>query len=242
MNNETLWLLFIIFDLTTALLAIRLYGKIALYAIIVINIVFCNLQVLKLVELFGFTVTLGNIAYGSIFLATDLLGECYGKDEARKAVHLCFFTLVFVTIALQMTVLYSPSKEDLYHTAMVQLFSNIPRVTIASLIAYCLSQYHDVWAFHWWRKKTNGKHLWLRNNASTLVSQFIDSSVFSLLAFYGVYELHVVWSIFYTTLIIKWIVALLDTPAVYVGRWILRSKNNIIDVVEKRDFICHCNN
>ena len=224
MYNEAIWLLFIIFDLSAALLAIRLYGKVALYAIVIINIIVCNLQVLKLVDLFGVTVTLGNIAYGSVFMATDLLVECYGKREARRAVNLGFFALVFVTIALQITVGYTPSKNDLYHPAMVQLFTNIPRVTIASLVAYLLSQYHDVWAFNWWREKTNGKHLWLRNNASTMVSQLIDSTVFTLIAFYGAYESQIVWSIFYTTLIIKWIVSVLDTPAVYVGRWLLQSK------------------
>lgn len=108
MPNELIWLFFIFFDLGAALIAIRLYGKVALYAIIIVNIILCNLQVLKLVDLFGFTVTLGNIAYGSVFMATDLLVECYGKQEARKAVNLSLYALVFITIALQITVHYTP--------------------------------------------------------------------------------------------------------------------------------------
>jgi hypothetical protein len=238
MPNELIWLLFVIFDLSVALIAIRLYGKVALYAIVIVNVILCNLQVLKLVDLFGVTVTLGNIAYGSVFMATDLLVECYGKREARRAVNLGFYALVFITVSLQITVGYTPSKNDIYHPAMLQLFTHIPRVTIASMAAYWLSQYHDVWAFNWWKEKTNGKHLWLRNNASTMVSQLIDSSVFTLLAFYGEYELNIMWSIFYTTLIIKWIVSVLDTPAVYIGRWILLGKMQI----QQANSTCYCNN
>ncbi len=238
MRNEVVWLLFIIFDLSTALLAIRLYGKVALYAIVIVNIILCNLQVLKLVELFGFTMTLGNIAYGSVFMATDLLVECYGKNEARKAINLSFYALVFVTVSLQFTINYTPSAHDINHPAMLQLFQCIPRVTLASLVAYMLSQYHDVWAFSWWKQKTNGKHLWLRNNASTIISQLIDSTIFTFIAFYGVYELSIVWSIFYTTLIIKWIVAVLDTPAVYIGRWLLQRKI----AEDKVNELCHKNN
>ena len=239
MHNEFIWLLFILFDLGTALLAIKLYGKVALYAIIIVNIILCNMQVLKLVELFGFTVTLGNIAYGSVFMATDLLVECYGKQEARRAINLSLFVLVFVTIALQFTVNYTPSQHDINHPAMLQLFNCVPRVALASLLAYWISQYHDVWAFNWWKQKTNGKHLWLRNNASTLVSQLIDSTVFTVIAFYGVYELKIVWSIFYTTIIIKWIVAVLDTPAVYIGRWILQG-SSVPSTKGKK--LCYCGN
>jgi uncharacterized integral membrane protein (TIGR00697 family) len=198
----------------------------------------CNIQVLKLVELFGFTVTLGNIAYGSVFLATDLLVECYGKQEARKAVNLGFIALVFTTISLQFTVNYIPSQADVNHPAMLQLFNHIPRITIASLMAYLLAQYHDVWAFNWWKELTKGKHLWLRNYAATTVSQLIDSAAFTLLAFYGDYELRVVWSIFYTTVIIKWIVAVVDTPAIYIGRWLLQSKI----AEEKLNILCYSNN
>jgi len=221
MPNELIWLLFITLDLAAALIAIRLYGKLALYAIIIVNMIVCNIQVLKLVDIFGFTMTLGNIAYCSAFLATDLLVECYGKDEARKAINLSLFALVFTTIALQLTLYYMPSQHDINHGAMEQLFTCFPRITVASLTAYWLAQYHDVWAFSWWKEKTNGKHLWLRNNASTMVSQLIDTIVFTLIAFYGVYNFHIVCSLICTTLIIKWAVAVLNTPVVYLGRWLL---------------------
>lgn len=223
MANETIWLLFVTLDLTAALIAIRLYGKVALYAIIIVNMIICNLQVLKLVDIFGFTMTLGNIAYCSVFMATDLLVECYGKAEARKAINLSLLTLVFVTIALHLTVSYKPSIHDIHHPAMAELFTCIPRVTVASILSYWVAQYHDIWAFNWWKIKTQGRHLWLRNNASTMVSQLIDTAVFTLLAFYGDYNVSVIWSVFATTVVIKWMVVIINTPAVYFGRWLLQS-------------------
>jgi queuosine precursor transporter len=77
---------------------------------------------------------------------------------------------------------------------------------------------HDVWAFHFWKEKTNGKMLWLRNNASTLVSQLIDSTIFCLIAFYGVFPTAVLVEILITTVIFKAIVSVLDTPFIYLAR------------------------
>ena len=223
MCNELIWVLFAVFTFTSILIAVGIYGKASLYVVVIVGIIICNLQTLKLIELFSFTVTLGNIIYGSIFLATDLLHECYGKKEAQKAVHLGFFSLVFFTITIIFTISFNPSPSDIHHDAMVTLFKISPRVMIASLIAYVVSQYYNVHIFSKLHIITSGKHLWLRNNISTLTSQFLDSIVFTLIAFYNVYEVEVLWSILYTNILFKWLVALLDTPVVYTGRWILSS-------------------
>lgn len=229
MSNELIWLIFLVLDFGLALLAIKAFGKSALYALVIVGIILCNIQVLKLVNLFGLTVTLGNIAYGSIFLATDLISECYGKKEASKAVLLGFFSLVAFTLFVQLTNLAIPSEFDTNSDLLAQLFKLSPRITLASITAYLISQYHDVWAFHWWKQKTNGKHLWLRNNMSTIISQLLDSVLFVFIAFYGVYEFNVVMSIFYTTLFFKWVIAILDTPIVYIGKYILKTKDKEIE-------------
>lgn len=218
MSNETIWLSFLVFDFTVLLLGIALFGRAALYVIITANLILCNIQVLKLIDLFGFVVSFGSIAYASIFLATDLLGEVYGIREARKAVWMGLFAMIFTTVSLQVTVFLNPSLFDSAHPHMSSLFQLSPRIAFASLTAYAISQYHDVWSFHWWHQKTKGKHLWLRNNASTLCSQLLDTILFILLAFYGVYEAEILWSIFWSTLLIKWLVAILDTPIIYIGR------------------------
>ncbi|PIZ54623.1 transporter, partial [Candidatus Uhrbacteria bacterium CG_4_10_14_0_2_um_filter_41_7] len=93
-----------------------------------------------------------------------------------------------------------------------------PRITVASFIAYLISQHHDVWAFHFWKKKTNGKHLWLRNNASTVVSQLIDTVVFTFIAFYGVLP---IVPLILGTWVVKILIALIDTPFIYGAVWIM---------------------
>ena len=87
------------------------------------------------------------------------------------------------------------------------------------LLAYLLSQTHDVWAYEFWRSRFPAPRLiWLRNNASTMVSQLIDSSMFTLLAFYGTYPAGVLWEIFWTTYLLKWVVGAADTPFIHVAR------------------------
>ncbi|MEJ2637903.1 MAG: queuosine precursor transporter [Calditrichia bacterium] len=221
MSNELLWLIFLILDFSMALVAIYFFGKKALFVIIAADIIVCNIQVLKIINLFGFEATLGNIIYGSIFLATDLLSEVYGKKEARKGVWLGFFSLIFMTISMQMALQFHPASSDFSQPALQTIFGFIPRITLASLVAYLLSQHHEVWAFHFWMDKTSGKYLWVRNNASTWISQAIDSVVFVFIAFYGVFTTQVFLSILFTTYAMKLLVAIMDTPVVYIGRWIL---------------------
>jgi len=212
-----LWLIAALVNLGLAVLLFRLFGKLGLYAVVVMGIIVCNIQVTKLVRLFGFTATLGNILYASIFFATDVLGEIWGPREARRAVWLGLVTFVAATVAMQLALLFAPAPDDAVHGAMQTLFSLMPRIALASLVAYVVSQLHDVWAFHMWKRKTRGRLLWLRNNASTMVSQLIDTLIFCTLAFAGAVSGPVFWQIAGTTYILKWIVAALDTPFIYLA-------------------------
>lgn len=216
--NELLWLGFLVIDLSVMLLLFRLFGKIGLYVAITYSVILCNIQVLKTVELFGLTATLGNVLYGSVFLATDILGEIYGKREARKGVMVGFFALLIMTFYMLYALQFKPAPSDFVQPHLEAIFLPMPRIAMASLTAYLLSQLHDVWAFHFWKEKTKGKYLWLRNNLSTAVSQLIDSVVFCLIAFFGVFELRVWWDILLTTYILKLFVALGDTPFIYLAR------------------------
>lgn len=217
--NEALWIGMIAANFAAILVAYRLFGKAGLYAWIPLAVIVANIQVLKTVDLFGVTATLGNVVYATSFLATDLLSENHGRREARRAVFIGFFSLVVMTALMNLAIHFRPSSEDFAHESIRSLFSLMPRVAGASLLAYGVSQLHDVWAFHFWKRRFPGKRfLWLRNNASTMVSQLIDSVVFSLVAFAGVYSGHVLIEIVATTYVLKWIVAALDTPLVYLGR------------------------
>ncbi|OBQ46655.1 queuosine precursor transporter [Halodesulfovibrio spirochaetisodalis] len=216
--NEVLWISFAITDLCIALMLYRFFGRIGLFAVIVFNLLLCNLQVLKTVELFGLTTTLGNILYAGVFLATDMLSEFYGKREAQKGVLLGFITLVLMTVYMQVALHFSPAADDFAQPHLEAIFGFLPRVAVASMLAYLASQTHDVWAFHFWKAKTNGKMLWLRNNASTLASHVIDSGIFCLIAFYGVFPTAVLVEIMITTVLFKAFVSVLDTPFIYLAK------------------------
>jgi len=218
MYNEILWFIFLFFDLAVILLTFRLFGKTGLYFMIAVNIVVANIQVLKTVGMLGLVVTLGNILYNGIFFATDVLNEFYGKKAARRGVWIGFYAMVVVTIVMQIALLFKPDPSDFAHEALSTLFGIMPRIVLGSLTAYVISQMHDVWAYDFWKRFTKGKHLWLRNNASTMVSQLIDTAIFCSIAFLGVWEMNVWWQILLTTYVFKWIVSALDTPFIYLAR------------------------
>ncbi len=227
MPNELLWLILTLIDFGSLLIAYRLFGRVGLYAVIVISIILCNIQVLKIVEMFGLTATLGNALYGSIFLATDILNEVYGKKEAQRGVWIGFYALIFTTVIMQLALLFQPAGDDFIHPALQQIFSFLPRVAIASIIAYAVSQLHDVWLYNLIKNKTKGRYLWLRNNATTMISQLIDTAIFCSIAFWGVFPLDVFIEIAITTYLFKWAIAVLDTPFIYLSGKIYRSRARI---------------
>jgi conserved hypothetical integral membrane protein len=219
MINEAWWVLLLILNFFAIMLAFRLWGRLGLFIWIPISVIVANIQVTKNVCLFGFEATLGNIVYSTSFLATDLLSEFYGPKESRKAVAVGFFSLICMTLFMQVALLFNPAPSDFVQSSLETIFGLMPRIAFGSLVAYVLSNLHDVWAFEFWKKKRPGrKTLYLRNCLSTFVSQGIDSFVFTFIAFYGVYPMDVFWQIVLTTYFLKWIVAVCDTPFMYLGR------------------------
>lgn len=214
--NELLWIAFALLDLCLVVGVYRFFGKVGLYGLIVFNLLLCNIQVVKTVELFGLTTTLGNILYASVFLATDILSECHGKGEAKKAVLLGFVTLLMSVLYMQLALTFAPAADDFAQPHLSAIFGFLPRIAFASLAAYLVSQLHDVWAFHYLKQHIPG--LWLRNNVSTLASQVLDSLIFCLIAFWGVFPLDVFLEILMTTYLFKAVVAVLDTPFIYLAR------------------------
>ncbi len=223
MINELLWLILLLVNFAAILLAYRIWGRLGLFIWIPVAVMVANVQVTKTIELFGITATLGNIVYASSFLVTDILSENYGKKEAGRAVIIGFFALIMFTLLMNLALFFEPSSEDFAHESLSTIFGFLPRIMLASLVAYGISQSHDIWAFHFWKKKwPQTKHLWLRNNLSTMVSQLLDSVLFTLIAFYGVFSTGVVLEIMITTYLLKWIVAALDTPFVYLGKYMFK--------------------
>lgn len=224
MINELLLIASIIFIFGAVLLAYRFFGKIGLYCMSVLATVLANIEVVILVNAFGMEQTLGNVLFASTFLITDILSECEGKREANKAVFLGILASVFFLLLSQSWLLYRPSENDFVFESMKTVFSNTPRMILSSLFAYAVSQLFDVWLYHkWWaftEKKFEDKRrfLWLRNNGSTLISQILNTVLFNVIAFAGIYDSKTLVSIVISSYVIFIVTSLADTPAVYIAR------------------------
>ena len=216
MNNELLWIGFMLLQFGLLVITYKLFGLTGLYVWIGFAIVAANIQVIKMVDLFGINATLGNIMYGSIFLATDLINEKYGRKKAQKAVLIGFMMMISFTLITQVALMFTPNGQDFANEALLTVFSLLPRITLGSMVAYLISQTLDVALFAKIKGVFNkDSQLWIRNNGSTIVSQAIDTAVFTFIAFLGVVPLEVVWSIFWFSYVIKLVTSILDTPFVY---------------------------
>ncbi|MCC5800471.1 queuosine precursor transporter [Rossellomorea vietnamensis] len=219
MFNIWFGLVFVLITFSCLLVMYRMFGRTGLFVWIGISTILANLQVVKTIEIFGLTATLGNAMYGTAFLVTDILNEKYGKKDAQKAVWLGFFTLIVMTIIMQLALLFQPHPDDFAQESLATIFGIIPRIALGSLAAYLVSQFTDVYIFTYLKKKfpTDGQ-FWIRNNGSTMVSQLLDTLVFTSIAFLGEYPMHVWFEIFVTTYLLKWMISLMDTPFGYIAK------------------------
>lgn len=222
--------LFVIYGIV--LLCYRLFGKSGLFAANAVVTIIANIEVLILVKAFGMEQTLGNVLFASTFLITDILSENEGKAQANKAVNIGIFASAVMLIITQSWFLYIPSAADWASGPIKEIFATTPRLMLASMLGYIISQKLDVQLYHkWWEftdKKFGNKKsfLWLRNNGSTLISQIINTVVFNVVAFAGMYYTKTLVSIMVSGYIIYVFTSLLDTPIVYFARY-LKEKGKI---------------
>ncbi len=224
MNNEILLITSIIVIYGTVLLMYRYFGRAGLFCWTAAATILANIEVLRVVEAFGIEQTLGNVLFASTFLVTDILSEREGVKEANRAVHLgIVISLIFIVIS-QSWLLYEPTTSDWAGESFHMLFSNTPRLIAASLIVYAICQKLDVWLYHkWWAMTTklcgDGKRfLWVRNNFSTLISQLINTVLYNIAAFAGIYDTGTLVSICIGGYVIFIITSIADTPAIYLAR------------------------
>lgn len=230
--NELLLIGSVIIIYGLVLLAYKLFGKTGLYVMTVITTIIANIEVLILVDGFGLEQTLGNVMFASTYLITDILSENEGKKCASKAVLIGVFTSVVMLIFTQYMRLYIPSQNDWAKEYINAIFATTPRLVLGSIAGYVVSQFFDVWLYHaWWNfteKKSGNKRkfLWLRNNGSTLISQLINTIIFTTISFAGWYDVSTLITIMISSYVIYIFTSLLDTPAVYFARK-MKEKENI---------------
>ena len=218
MVNEILWIGLLLTSFLIVILAYKLFGKTGLYVWTAVAVILANIQVMKTIQIFGLVTAMGNVIYSSLFLVTDIINENHSKKDAQKAVWIGFFVLIATTIIMQISIQFVPDESDFLSEHITAIFSVLPRIAFASLIAYLISQSHDVWFYAKLKNRHKKRYLWLRNNLSTVTSQLLDNTIFTLIAFVGVFTWDVIVQIFLTSFILKVIVAACDTPFVYLSR------------------------
>jgi uncharacterized integral membrane protein (TIGR00697 family) len=223
-HQDILWFITIFIDLGFAILLFRLFGRQGLYASIVISLLLANLQGPKLTEIFGMQTSMGVILYSSIYFATDLLSERYGRKEANRAVMIGFVVSVIFIVMTSISLMYLPSTNpktadfaQSIHQATSTLFNFSPRFVFGSLLAYFISQHLDVWIYHYVKAKTKGKHLWLRNNLSTMISQAADTLIYGVVVWWGIVDFTTAMQLALAKYMFKVIIAIIDTPFLYWG-------------------------
>ena len=203
-----------------------------LCAIFISSLVTCNLIANKFVTVdLGFkvfVVSAGILPYPLTFLVTDLISELYGQKKANIVVFSGFVASMFVLLFLWLggqfnAIPDSIVNDDTYN----KVFQNAWRIIAASMIAYLFAQFIDVRIFHFWKRLTNGKHLWLRNNGSTIASQLVDTTLVVMILFVGVWEPSKIVSAIIDGWLFKMLMAAIDTPIIYGIIHLLKGKVEI---------------
>jgi len=190
-----------------------------LTGIFVAVILIANTLASKLFEIGGFVMTAGIIAFPITFMITDVINDVWGKQKAQLVVWVGFAANILMVVMYQVGVWLTPAGFWPGQEAFVSILGAVPRIVGASMVAYLISQTWDVWLFAKIKEQLPFG-LWFRNNVSTFTSQAIDSAIFLGLAFWGVLPFSALVTMYFTYIVAKWLIALLDTPFVYLGvRW-----------------------
>lgn len=238
LSNECLLFLQILISFLGVILSFKFWGKAGLFAWAAFITVFANLEVNSFCNMFGLTVSLGNVAFVSLALVQDILSENYGQDIAKKSVSIGFFAAISVVIISWFSMRFNcpEGPEGGNHEAFCQVFGAAGAIVLASLISYFCSNRMNVWLYAFIRKYT--KKIWLRAQFSTWISQLFDSFFFTglCISFATLYQttgiewfntqFPIGWSIYFelsiTTYIIKIIVAIFEIPFSYWAKSLFR--------------------
>ena len=233
LSTELMWFIMLLFCFFSILIFLRIFGYIGIFIYSALAVIAGNIQVLKTVDFFYSPepVALGTILFASTFLCTDILSEYYGKEKARMNILIGFSAFLFMTLLMVITIGFQPSDADWVQESLSNVFTPMTRFFIASMIAYLISQYFDVWFFNYLKQALSGKSLWLRNNLSTIISSLVDNTVFSIFAWIllnpepvSVYNVIMIYIL--GTYLLRIFIALLDTPFIYIAKLFVPKTND----------------
>ncbi|MBU3907282.1 MAG: queuosine precursor transporter [Nanoarchaeota archaeon] len=170
---------------------------------------------------FGFITlfaTSATLVFSVTFLLTDIVNEKFGRKETQKMIFIAFITQIAVACFIWLAISLKPAPFWPDQEIFAKIIGFAPRIMLASWIAFLISENADAYLFSWFKKLTNGKHLWMRNVFSSIPSMALDTFIFVTIAFYGVQPL---WTLITGVLVLKWLVGIVDIPFMYLNRWIM---------------------
>ena len=215
--NIILGILSLIICFTMVVIMEKIFKKEGLLVWVSIATIIANIVVCKTINIMGFTSSLGNIMFASNFLATDILVEKYDSKNAKKSINCALASTIIFLITTQLSLLFVPDITDIAQDSMQTLFSLNLRTSVASLAMFYLSNKLDIFLYEKIRNKYP-KKLWLRNNVSTIISNCLENYLFATFAFIGIFDFNTIVSIATIGSVIEIIIALLDTPFLYISK------------------------
>ena len=219
MYNEFFGIATFFITFIVMVLMYRCFGKQGLIAWVAIGTIIANIQVIKTVDIFGISATLGNVMFASIYLSTDILNDIYGRKVAKRAVWLGFSSTLVMIIVMQMSLHFIPAPEDISQKALSTIFDLVPRIALGSIIAYIIGQHVDVFIFSMIKKVfQSDKTFIIRAYGSTVLSSIIDTALFVTIAFIGTLPASVVFEIFITTYVLKLVSTIFNVPFGYIAK------------------------
>lgn len=184
------------------------------------------------IEIFGsklFEISVGILPYPITFLITDLISEIYGKKRANDVVIMgifaSLFSLLIISVAMNVP---ATSWSHIGNFMFARVFGNSAIAVFASMLTYLFAQFVDIQIYHFWKRVTKGKHLWIRNNFSTWFSQFVDTvTIVGLLCSFGIIDWNNFTGLLISGFLFKVFVAILDTPFLYLGVYLFKKRFNL---------------
>ena len=196
-----------------------------LFALYLTSMVLVNTLGSKITTLGSVRASVGVFFMPLLFVITDIITEVYGKKTSTQFVNLSTIMMIFMFLMIGLCIILPPNATWGLQSAYASVFGSSMRMTIASLTSFYIAQHMDVLIFAFIKIITKEKHLWIRNNVSTIISQFVDTTIFMFLTFYKMnpdYTFSFLWTLILPYWGFKVIFALLDTPICYLGVWWLK--------------------
>lgn len=218
--DEALLILMTLAGFTSMLVMMRL-GREWLYASIIANLLFISIFGAKLITVFGVVTNVGNVFYAVVFFVLYILVEHYSAEEANRAVWVGFFGVLLFIVSSQFIIGFTGTPESMEANHAIEvLYGVVPRIAIASLFAYLITQHLNIWFYDKLRREHNGAWMWLRVSVCVLLFQIIDSVLFFTVAFLGVLPFSELAQVMIVGYIVKVTAGIASIPFMYLSFWV----------------------